>query len=100
MRSHTAAEMAKNFYFGGLVDEEHDNVGPLSYLAMEVYYELNQTDPKLSIRISKKTPEPFKRLIAKCLRDGRNNMVIVNDEETLEAIRKRGIPKEDSFQYL
>ncbi|MBE6936235.1 MAG: hypothetical protein E7458_06985 [Ruminococcaceae bacterium] len=90
----------KNFYFGGLVDDEHDQVGPLSYLAMELFYELNTTDPKLSVRLSRKTPEPFRRLVAKCLRDGRTNMVIVNDEETLSAIRGRGIPYEDSFRYL
>ena len=90
----------KNFYFGGLIDDETDNVGPLTYLALEVYYELNQPDPKLSIKLNHKSPEKFKRFIAKCLRDGRTNMVIVNDDETLEAIRKRGVSKEDSFDYL
>ena len=90
----------KNFYFGGLTDDETDNVGPLTYLAMDVFYELNLTDPKLSIKINHKTPQRFFEMIAKCLRDGRTNMVIVNDDETLEAIRKRGIPKEDSFDYL
>ncbi len=90
----------KNFYFGGLVDESTDNTGPLTYLALELYYELNQPDPKLSIKLNHKSPERLKRLIAKCLRDGRTNMVIINDDETLEAIRKRGVSKEDSFEYL
>ncbi len=90
----------KNFYFGGLTDEETNGIGPLTYLALDVFYELNQTDPKLSIKINRKTPEKFKRVIAKCLRDGRTNMVIVNDDETLEAIRKRGVSKEDSYEYL
>lgn len=90
----------KNFYFGGLTDAETDNVGPLTYLALEVYYELNQPDPKLSIKFNHKSPERFKRLIARCLRDGRTNMVIVNDDETLEAIRKRGVSEKDSFDYL
>ena len=67
---------------------------------MEVYYELNQPDPKLSIKFNHKSPERFRRFIAKCLRDGRTNMVIVNDDETLEAIRKRGVSKKDSFDYL
>lgn len=90
----------KNFYFGGLIDDETDNVGPLTYLAMEVYYELNLPDPKLSIKINHKTPQRFFEFIAKCLRDGRTNMVIVNDNETLEAVRKRGVSKADSFEYL
>ncbi len=90
----------KNFYFGGLTDDETDNVGPLSYLAMELFYELNLPDPKLSVKFNRKTPEAFRRLIARCLRDGRTNMVIVNDEETLEAVRGRGVSYEDSFRYL
>jgi len=90
----------KNFYFGGLVDDDTDNIGPLSYLAMELFYELNLPDPKLSIKFNHKTPLKFKQLIAKCLRDGRTNMVIVNDDESLEAVRGRGASKADSFNYL
>lgn len=90
----------KNFYFGGLVDGETDNVGELSYLALELFYELNQTDPKLSIKINSRTPERFKRLIAKCLRDGRTNMVIVNDDLTIEALKGRGIEAGDAYEYL
>lgn len=90
----------KNFYFGGMRDAHTVNIGPLSYLALELYYELNQTDPKLSIKLGKDTPEPFRRLIAKCLRDGRTNMVLVNDDETIEAIRGRGVKDEDSYSYL
>lgn len=90
----------KNFYFGGLTDEENNAIGPLTYLALQLFYDLNQTDPKLSIKINKKTPEKFKRFIAKCLQNGRTNMVIVNDDETLEAVRKRGVSVEDSYEYL
>ncbi len=90
----------KNFYFGGMRDEETVNIGPLSYLALELFYELNQTDPKLSIKLGEKTPEPFRRLIAKCLRDGRTNMVLVNDDETIRAVRARGVEEKDSYEYL
>ncbi len=90
----------KNFYFGGMRDENTVNIGPLSYLALELFYELNQTDPKLSIKLGAKTPEPFRRLIAKCLRDGRTNMVLVNDDESLNAIRERGVSEKDSYEYL
>lgn len=90
----------KNFYFGGMCAEGRDTAGPLSHLALEVYYELNQPDPKLSIKWNSRTPRSFKQLVAKCLRDGRTSMVIINDEEALEAIRKRGIPEEDSYDYL
>ena len=90
----------KNFYFGGLRDKDTVNIGPLSYLALELFYELNQPDPKLSIKLNKKTPERFRRLIAKCLQGGRTNMVIVNDDESLEAVRMRGASLEDSYEYL
>ncbi len=90
----------KNFYFGGMVDAEHDQVGPLSYLALQLFYDLNQTDPKLSIKINAKTPVAFKRLVAKCLRDGRTNMVIVNDDLTLEALVQRGVDPADAYEYL
>ena len=90
----------KNFYFGGLRDADNVNIGPLSYLALELFYELNQPDPKLSIKLNKRTPERFRRLIAKCLQGGRTNMVIVNDDETISAVRGRGVSVEDSYEYL
>lgn len=90
----------KNFYFGGMTAEGEDQVGPLSYLALQLFYDLNQTDPKLSIKIGKKTPVAFKRLIAKCLRDGRTNMVIINDDLTLEALVQRGVDPADACDYL
>lgn len=90
----------KNFYFGGLCADGTDTAGSLSRLALEVYYELNQPDPKLSIKWNSRTGGSFKRLVAKCLRDGRTSMVIINDEEALEAIRKRGVSEADSYDYL
>jgi len=90
----------KNFYFGGLTRPGCDQVGPLSYLALQLFYDLNQTDPKLSIKINAHTPEKFRRLVAKCLRDGRTNMVIVNDELTLEALVQRGVDPADAYEYL
>ncbi len=90
----------KNFYFGGMRDNSTVNIGPLSYLALELFYDLNQPDPKLSVKLGKDTPEEFRRLIARCLKGGRTNMVLINDDETLSAVRKRGVSFEDSFEYL
>lgn len=90
----------KSFYFGGMKDAEHDQVGPLSYLALQLFYDLNQTDPKLSIKINAQTPMAFKRLVAKCLRDGRTNMVIINDVLTLETLVQRGVDPKDAYDYL
>ena len=83
----------KNFCFG-------PDVNDLSFLAMEIYEELNLPDPKISIRTSPETPDDFLRLCMRCIRNGRNGIVFLNDPVVLEGMIRHGRTPEDAADYI
>ena len=90
----------KNFYFGGRLPDGTDSYGELSRLALDCFYDMQLTDPKLSIRFHKdSSPDQYRR-IARCIRDGRTNMVLVNDEVAIPALLMRGKTIQDAYNYL
>ncbi len=83
----------KNFCFGPEINE-------LSYLGMEVYYEMNTVDPKLSVRVAPDTPQDFLELVAKNIRDGRNGIVFLNNEVVIQGLVKHGRSREDAENFI
>ena len=90
----------KNFYFGGILPDGSDSYGELSKLALDCFYDMQLTDPKLSIRFHKNTSADQYRRIARCIRDGRTGIVLVNDEITIPAMMMRGKTEHDARNYL
>ena len=90
----------KNFYFAGCLEDGSCAVNDLSYLAMEVYDELDTTDPKLSVRVSHDTPDSFLEAIAKIMRQGKTGFVLVNDEVAIPALQQYGKTLADARNYL
>ncbi|NLE54873.1 MAG: hypothetical protein GX617_08055 [Lentisphaerae bacterium] len=83
----------KNFCFGPDINE-------LSYLGMEVYYEMNTVDPKLSLRVTPDTPADFLALVARTVRDGRTGIVMLNDDMIIRGLIRHGRLPEDAREYL
>ncbi|MCL2060340.1 MAG: hypothetical protein FWH01_15040 [Oscillospiraceae bacterium] len=94
------ADNGKNFYFGGLKRQGADATSELTHLALDVFYELEQTDPKFSIKLHKNSPDALYRQVARCIRDGRTSMVLINDDAAREAVIKHGKDPQDAFDYL
>lgn len=90
----------KNFYFGGLTRGGGEAANALTALALDVFYELRQTDPKLSVKLSERSPESLYRQVARCIRDGRNAMVLINDQVARQALLQHGRDAEDVSDYL
>ena len=90
----------KNFYFAGCHRDGSDAVNDLSYLAMEVYDELDTTDPKLSVRVGSQTPDALLHRITQIMRQGKTSFVLVNDEVTIPALQRYGKTLEDARDYL
>lgn len=87
------SRFGKNFCFGPDINE-------LSYLGMEVYHEMNTVDPKLSVRVTPDTPRDFLELCAKNIRDGRNGIVMLNDQVVIEGLIRHGRTPEDAADYI
>ena len=83
----------KNFCFGPDFTE-------LSYLGMEVYYELNTVDPKLSVLVRTDMPQDFAELYAKCIRDGRTAIVSLNYDVVVAGLIRHGRTPEDAANFV
>ncbi len=83
----------KPFLFGPEVNE-------LSYLAFEVYREMQVVDPKLHVRLAESTPEKFLETVADCIRAGCTGIVTVNDAGQIEMLRQNGKTLADASDYI
>ena len=83
----------KNFCFGPDFNE-------LSYLGMEVYYEMNTVDPKLSVLVRDDMPQDFAELYAKCIRDGRTAIVSLNYDVVVAGLIRHGRTPEDAANFI
>ena len=83
----------KNFCFGPDFNE-------LSYLGMEVYYEMNTVDPKLSVLVRDDMPQDFAELYAKCIRDGRTAIVSLNYDVIVAGLIRHGRTPEDAKNFI
>ncbi|HEY5466981.1 MAG TPA: pyruvate formate lyase family protein, partial [Clostridia bacterium] len=90
----------KNFYFGGCLPDGSDAVNELSSLALEAYDDLDTTDPKLSVRVGRNTPDAFLAQVAKIIRQGKTAFVLVNDDIAIPALVRHGKTLEEARNYL
>ena len=94
------ANNGKNFYFGGQLRDGSNAENDLTYLTLEVYNEMNTTDPKLSVRFYKDSTQRLYNLVAETIRAGRTGFVLINDEVAVPAIQSSGKNLEDARDYL
>jgi pyruvate-formate lyase len=84
---------------GGLKEDGSDATNELSYLFIELVYQMKLLMPTLGARIHQHTPKSFIRLLAEVLRYGQGEPIIYNDEAILKGYKKLGIPLSDARQY-
>ena len=99
--AHTrGASNGKNFYFGGQNSDGSNAENELTYVTLEAYYEMNTTDPKLSVRFYENSTEKLWKQVAGIIRAGRTSFVLVNDEIAIPSIMQQGKTLEEAREYL
>jgi len=83
----------KPFLFGPDVNE-------FSSLCFEVYREMRIVDPKFHVRLAERTASEFLEQVVRCILDGCTGIVIVNDENQVEMLRRNGRSPEDARDYI
>jgi formate C-acetyltransferase len=83
----------KPFLFGPDANE-------FSQLALDAYHEMRIEDPKLHIRIAKRTSPAFVEQVARCIEDGCTSMVIGNDDAQVKMLCEQGKTPEDANEYI
>ena len=90
---HLGKMYGKPFLFGPEVNE-------LSYLAFEVYRELQVVDPKLHVRLGDATPQDFLEQVVDCIRAGCSGILIANDPAQVAMLQHHGKTLDDARDYV
>lgn len=88
-----------NFVVGGLHPNGTDATNELSYLFIDLIYEMELVMPTLGARIHKNSPEPYLEKIAQALRFGQGEPVIYNDDAIVPGFVDLGVPVEEANDY-
>ena len=70
----------QNIVVGGLTPEGEDGTNPLTYLLLESYRRNQMTNPLLTVRLHRGTPEALVRYACEVLKDGGGMPALFNDE--------------------
>ena len=87
-------------YLAGTNIDGSTKVNELSYLILDVYDELGLYNPKIQIKISKKTPKEFVYKVLDMIRSGITSFVFVNEDIIIKALMKKGISYENAVDSV
>ena len=89
----------QNIIVGGLKPDGTDGTNPLSFLLVESYRRNRMTNPLVTVRLHRKSPEPLVRHVCETLKEGGGMPAIFNDEAIVPALERIGIPPPDARDY-
>lgn len=90
----------QNVIIGGVKPEDgSDAVNYVTVMILESFRRVRMTNPVLSVRIHKNTPDWFYRQIAITLKTGGGLPAIYNDEVIINAYTRFGIDEKDARDY-
>ena len=89
----------QNIVIGGLTPDEDDNTNPLTFLLLESYRRNQMTNPLLTVRVHRRSPEELIHYVCDVLKDGGGMPAIFNDESLVPALQGIGIPRSDALDY-
>ncbi len=88
-----------NCIVAGVDRDGNDATNDVSYMFVEIMYELKLLMPTLAARVHKNSPKDFIDLLAKVLRYGQGEPMIYNDDTIIPGFVDIGIPVEDARDY-
>lgn len=84
---------------GGLSDENTYKCNELTYLFVEASKKVHLPDPKVLLRVSKKTPDDLLKVAVECIATGIGAPLISNDDIIISALIKFGYDDKDAYNY-
>lgn len=90
----------QNLIVGGLIPETgEDATNLLTVMIIESFRRMRMTNPVLSIRLNKKTPEFLKRQVAITLKTGGGLPALYNDDTVIKGYTHFGVDIKDARDY-
>jgi len=88
-----------NITTGGQTTDGRDATNLLSFMCLRAQADLAMTQPNLSIRIHKNSPQDFLETAAFVISKGSGMPQVFNDEVIIPGQRQRGVAAEDAMNY-
>jgi choline trimethylamine-lyase len=89
----------QNIIVGGLTPEGDDGTNPLSYLILEAYRRNEMTNPLVTTRVHRDSPQELLDASCEVMKSGGGMPAIFNDGVLVPALEKIGIPTPDARDY-
>jgi len=89
----------QNVIIGGLTPGGHDGTNPLTYLILDSCRRMQMTNPVLTVRLHRDTPDELVQRVCEVLKAGGGMPALFNDETLVPAIEHIGIPAADARDY-
>ncbi len=89
----------QNIIVGGLKPDGADGTNELTFLCLEAYRRNEMTNPVMTVRLHRHSPDALVRKACEVIRQGGGMPAIFNDEALIPAIQAMGIPTEDARDY-
>jgi len=89
----------QNIVIGRLTPEGEDGTNPLTLLLLQSYTRNEMTNPLLTVRVHRDTPEQLLGPVCETLKAGGGMPAIFNDEALIPALERIGIPSPDAADY-
>jgi formate C-acetyltransferase len=89
----------QNIVVGGLTPQGVDGTNPLTYLLLEAYRRNQMTNPLLTVRLHRDSPDDLVAYTCAVLKDGGGMPALFNDEQLTPALERFGIPTPDARDY-
>ncbi|MDD5603147.1 MAG: pyruvate formate lyase family protein [Eubacteriales bacterium] len=91
--------LGHSFYIGGIGPSEKDITSPFTYMVFEAYEELRAITPKISIRMTDKSPDRLLSAVVTGIRDKNIHYVLLNDNVAVKSFARIGISAADACRY-
>ena len=75
------------------------SVNPLSYIMIKAFMKLDITHPHIYVRLTKDSPEDFRKLCADYVINGNNRAQLLSDESIIAALVENGVTESDAVDY-
>lgn len=89
----------QNIIVGGITPEGEDGTNPLTYLLLESYRRHEMTNPLVTVRTHRESPEELLAYSCEILKEGGGMPAIFNDDALVPALEGIGIPTPDARDY-
>jgi len=89
----------QNIVIGGMTPEGQDGTNPLTYLLLTGYARNEMTNPLVTVRVHRDTPDALVARACEVLKQGGGMPAVFNDEAIIAALERLGVPTPDARDY-